>query len=184
MAKQSIKKCVRKLADLAIETVPSPVAFMFHTPNDCGISREEMQAFLKGIKRFHKKSKKPFGYICVTEQKYSKLHYHGIAFVSGRDYGHQRRFESMLNKQRTAHFPESKPAWVTKDLFRLSSQLDHFLERAKYLDKKACYPDLAKHEKRYWSSSTVWYTLPTPTTASEANSLGESEFELLCFELI
>lgn len=45
-------------------------------------------------RELHKK--KPFGYVCATEQTPHGFHYHGITFVSDSDYGLPIRFGAML----------------------------------------------------------------------------------------
>ena len=182
MGKKTIKKRIHELATKAINEIPSPVAFMFTTPNDCGVSREQMQAFLQYTRELHKKDNKPFGYICTTEQTPHGFHYHGIAFVSDRNYGLPIRFGAMLKARWRSDFPESKPIWVTNEQFRLCSQLESFLARANYLDKKPYYPDLEKNEKRYWSSSKFYFGLPETTFTLEDSCLGASRFDFICAE--
>lgn len=106
MGKKTIEKRIHELATRAIKEIPSPVAYMFTTPNDCGVSREQMQAFLQYTRELHKKNKKPFGYICTTEQTPHGFHYHGIAFVSDRNYGLPIRFGAMLKAQWHEVFPK------------------------------------------------------------------------------
>ena len=182
MGKKTIKKRIHELATRAINEIPSPVAYMIHTANDCGVSRKQMQAFLKHTREDHKKDKKPFGYICTTEQTPHGFHYHGIAFVSDRNYGLPIRFGAMLKARWHSDFPESKPIWIRDELFRLNSQLAHFLDQANYLDKKPYYPDLAKSQKRYWSSSTFNFGLPETAFTLEDSCLGESRFDFVCSE--
>lgn len=182
MGKKTIKKRIHEIATKAIHEIPSPVAYMFHTANNCGVSRKQMQAFLRYTRELHKKDKKSFGYICTTEQTPQGFHYHGIAFVSDRNYGQPIRFGAVLKPLWLKKFPESKPIWVTNEQFRLCSQLESFLVRANYLDKKPYYPDLEKNEKRYWSSSKFYFGLPETTFTLEDSCLGAFRFDFVCAE--
>jgi hypothetical protein len=97
-----------------------------------------------------------FAYFVVIDETEVGFHYHVISFTSDRDFGNSFRFGQFVNRVWREHFPDAPDLFYpANNMFRLHSQRDEFLARARYYAKtnKGQTPhSLGKGAKRYWSS--------------------------------
>ena len=144
------------MTEHAAELIPSPLAFLFYTENDSDISQDEMHACLEELQRKIHSDGNHFGFIAITDETEHGFHYHVICFVSSRSYGNSFRFGSMLNKVWNESLPgKLYPFWPDNPMYRLSTQMEAFLERCNYFSNphKSQIPKSLEHsKKRYWSS--------------------------------
>lgn len=158
MAIDTLHRRILNHLDLAEKEINSPVMFRFDTCNDCNVSPEEMQKFMRALTRYHRKLKIAFGHIVTIAYKKSQgYHYHGVVFLSGRDYGHQQRFSSMIKHRWSKMFKNKTDAiWVHDKLWRVKSQKNECIEAFKYLEKKTELPPLDKGKNRFFSSNRYY----------------------------